>query len=102
MGRWTSLVVEAERREKHANHKVTEPTEGVLSVLSVGDLPVFREFDELRALINAVADHWQFAPDEREEAIRSALNDPWDALTCYRDIATKARLSPKPESSKVH
>ena len=61
-----------------------------------------RSLEELTALVNAVADHWQFTQEEREEALQAALNDLENALTCYRDIAAKARLTPKPEPSKAH
>ena len=106
MGKWTSLAIEAETGQKRPTHELPELTEpnqeGVLSVLSVPSKPVFREFEELRSLINVCADHWQFTQEEREEVLRAALNDPENALTCYRDIAAKARLSPKPAPSKVH
>jgi len=61
-----------------------------------------RNLGELRTLVNTIADHWQFTPEERAEALRAALNDPESAAACYRDIAAKVRLSPKSATSAVH
>jgi len=75
---------------------------GEISNISNISSTILLNLSELRALIRAVADHWQFSQEEREEALRAALNDPESALTCYRDIAAKAKLSPKLTTGGAH
>lgn len=48
--------------------------------------------NELRRLVRLFSDHKGFSQEAYEEAIKIALGDPINALTCYTSLARRANL----------
>ena len=62
-----------------------------------GDLAISEKKEELTALVNRVADHNGFTPEQRREALEIALADHVAALGCFRLLAAGI---PMPERAK--
>jgi hypothetical protein len=55
-------------------------------------LCILHREEELRRLVRLVSDHHGFSQENYEEALKHALADPVNALTCFTSLARKADL----------
>ena len=55
---------------------------------------------ELVSLVNRVADHHGFTPEQRQEALEIALSDPTAALECFRALAVSMSIPDAAETRR--
>ena len=56
------------------------------------DIHTSHQEEELTRLVRLVSDYYGFSQEDYEEALKHALRDPVNALTCFTSLAHKAEL----------